>query len=628
MSAQPNLDSGFGVGWSCNINEGRHLGKTVGQFMAHKFFHPDSKRNLIIKYIAEQKWEAKQKRLKDQKHENARYAELEETRRATTTGLELKRAEGGVSFIYDDPPTFEKWNDEREKRKKEIEGKYLYEWQKNAPRHEFVDSVLPTDVAGSVALHNPFGVQVKKIKYPCFKCGSVGHLAYDKECPRYAENLTNEEKKQKGKSVFVVEVEPERLERLVDDFNKHYDQYHETVDIDGKRMGYYKRHVELNPTVVNELRQSSELDPAKSYKDADEQYVDSLSPMERQVLFTTIRRVIRDKKRKEKIKLLEVENYRDADLIQISDDSESDGEYELGVNDLEKEFTEVLDELVFGSAGEVKQEIPDEEIPAIAKDLAAQIKTEVKSEDLSDQEEQMRKRLTRRKCQEIVVKKNMEEELGTLEKDPLAEAVKVYVAEGKTLEEVEVNLRKLEEEKKKSIEARIREKQQRHQEQMKKLEDKILRGITDEDLTEETRALHAIKHRRKKGYEAINKIQSINVQLAELNEKIVKEENDRKAEKEKKSILMANRSEAEQMIRERIERRRVEAEKESRRREREEKRKLKKMSKKLNRLKEQEEEKTLREVGFSSLSELQRVGIKRKCFCQRMYHIICIVMIL
>ena len=38
----------------------------------------------------------------------------------------------------------------------------------------------------------------------------------------------------------------------------------------------------------------------------------------------------------------------------------------------------------------------------------------------------------------------MEEELGSLEKDPLAEAVKVYVAEGKTLEEVEVNLRKLE----------------------------------------------------------------------------------------------------------------------------------------------------------------------------------------
>ena len=48
MSLQPALDSGFGTGWSCNINEGRHLGKTVGQFMCHKFFHPDSKKNLII----------------------------------------------------------------------------------------------------------------------------------------------------------------------------------------------------------------------------------------------------------------------------------------------------------------------------------------------------------------------------------------------------------------------------------------------------------------------------------------------------------------------------------------------------------------------------------------------------
>ena len=44
----PGLDSGFGVGWSNCLNEGRHLGKTVGAFMGHKFFHPDSKRNLII----------------------------------------------------------------------------------------------------------------------------------------------------------------------------------------------------------------------------------------------------------------------------------------------------------------------------------------------------------------------------------------------------------------------------------------------------------------------------------------------------------------------------------------------------------------------------------------------------
>ena len=33
------LDTGFGVGWSNNLNEGRHLGKTFGDFMRHKFFH-------------------------------------------------------------------------------------------------------------------------------------------------------------------------------------------------------------------------------------------------------------------------------------------------------------------------------------------------------------------------------------------------------------------------------------------------------------------------------------------------------------------------------------------------------------------------------------------------------------
>ena len=32
------LDTGFGVGWSNNLNEGRHLGKTFGDFMRHKFF--------------------------------------------------------------------------------------------------------------------------------------------------------------------------------------------------------------------------------------------------------------------------------------------------------------------------------------------------------------------------------------------------------------------------------------------------------------------------------------------------------------------------------------------------------------------------------------------------------------
>jgi len=43
-----DLGTGFGPGFSCNINAGRHLGKTVGIFLGHKFFHPSSKRNIII----------------------------------------------------------------------------------------------------------------------------------------------------------------------------------------------------------------------------------------------------------------------------------------------------------------------------------------------------------------------------------------------------------------------------------------------------------------------------------------------------------------------------------------------------------------------------------------------------
>ena len=37
-------------------------------------------------------------------------------------GLELDRAKGGVSFIYDEPPSFERWQEKREKKIKEIEG--------------------------------------------------------------------------------------------------------------------------------------------------------------------------------------------------------------------------------------------------------------------------------------------------------------------------------------------------------------------------------------------------------------------------------------------------------------------------------------------------------------------------
>ena len=99
----------------------------------------------------------------------------------------------------------------------------------------------------------------------------------------------------------------------------------------------------------------------------------------------------------------------------------------------------------------------------------------------------------------------MEEEFN-LERNPLAEAVMVYVAEGKTKDEVKTNLIKLEEEKKKSIEGRIKERMIKHAAKMKVLEDSIFKGIDEDGKTEETKALNEFKEKRAKGLTAIGKI--------------------------------------------------------------------------------------------------------------------------
>ena len=95
-----------------------------------------------------------------------------------------------------------------------------------------------------------------------------------------------------------------------------------------------------------------------------------------------------------------------------------------------------------------------------------------------------------------------------MEKDPLAEAVMVYVAEGSSKEEVQKNLLKLEEEKKKSIEARMMEKMKKRRESLEMMEEQILKGVNIEDVTEETKALYKIKFRKEQGAEAVNKLHS------------------------------------------------------------------------------------------------------------------------
>ena len=46
-------------------------------------------------------------------------------------------------------------------RVKEIEKAYRYEWQKNAPRYDFVDANLPIEVAAAPELHKPFGIRIE-----------------------------------------------------------------------------------------------------------------------------------------------------------------------------------------------------------------------------------------------------------------------------------------------------------------------------------------------------------------------------------------------------------------------------------------------------------------------------------
>ena len=86
------------------------------------FLNPIDVRFRTTLYIAERTWDELQKRKDEIEKENARYIELQNTRIRHAQGLELDRAKGGVSFIYDEPPSFERWQEKREKKIKEIEG--------------------------------------------------------------------------------------------------------------------------------------------------------------------------------------------------------------------------------------------------------------------------------------------------------------------------------------------------------------------------------------------------------------------------------------------------------------------------------------------------------------------------
>lgn len=58
---------------------------------------------------------AKEKAIDEKQKEAARSTEIEEMRKSSSRGLEKKRADGGVSFLYDQPQIIEKYQEERDK---------------------------------------------------------------------------------------------------------------------------------------------------------------------------------------------------------------------------------------------------------------------------------------------------------------------------------------------------------------------------------------------------------------------------------------------------------------------------------------------------------------------------------
>ena len=58
---------------------------------------------------------AKEKALEEKGKENARSHEYEEIRKANARGIEKRRADGGVSFLYDQPQIVERYQEERDK---------------------------------------------------------------------------------------------------------------------------------------------------------------------------------------------------------------------------------------------------------------------------------------------------------------------------------------------------------------------------------------------------------------------------------------------------------------------------------------------------------------------------------
>ena len=161
-------------------------GKSYHNFMEKKFFHPTSFRNL------ERVWMRKQEMKEDTKKREEKIASNKRENEEMETRILMGdiKAKKGVAFIYDLPPGLEQSQDESTHRgiHKDLLGQgphgtnknaenavvqYKFDWQRNAPRANYLNGAKYVDMLNTMPTDKPFGIEVRNVM--CIKCKVWGH---------------------------------------------------------------------------------------------------------------------------------------------------------------------------------------------------------------------------------------------------------------------------------------------------------------------------------------------------------------------------------------------------------------------------------------------------------------------
>ena len=171
-------------------------GKSYHNFMEKKFYHPTSFRNLERVWQVKQELADKERKIKERNEQAKRENEEMETRIL----MGDKKAKMGIAFMYD-PPAGMEIRDELDVRNgihKELLGhgphgtnkyapnqvaQYKFDWQRNAPRSEYLNRAEHVDMLNTIPTDKPFGIEVRNVM--CIKCRVWGHCATDRDCPHY-----------------------------------------------------------------------------------------------------------------------------------------------------------------------------------------------------------------------------------------------------------------------------------------------------------------------------------------------------------------------------------------------------------------------------------------------------------